>query len=231
MNGMKNLIFLALLTGFVSAHAAGPAGKRADGWYFEESFFPAYLMKNDTETPAGGSEDRDVPIQTGWGVDARTTIGYVYRGFLFGLSGNYYYLASNRARTADYEGLDEVTSRLESGVTLGYLFKNLRYTLTYFFQARKSFAQKYAAPGSGVITTDETYDNVEGKGFQFAVGYDFSLGSGWGVSPTLMYRSVTYPKQSYTVRVGTGTPYGARDLKTAAEDANLNAMITFFYIY
>lgn len=230
MNGMKTLIFLALLTGSLAAQA-GSLGQRSEGWYFEESFFPAYMMKNDTETPAGGSATKDVPMQIGWGLDARTTIGYVWKSFLIGLTGNYYYLASSRPRTADYEGLDEVTSKLESGVTIGYLATHLRYTFTYFFQATKSFAQKYSDPSTGAITTDETHDDVAGTGFQFAVGYDFALGSGWGVSPSLVYRSVTYNKQSYTVRVGTGTPYGAKELQTPAIDAGLTPLITLYYIY
>ncbi len=231
MNGMKNLILLALLTGSCAVHASTSGAKRSDGWYFEESFFPVFVMKNDTETPAGGALNKDVPTQTGWGLDARTTIGYLWRSFLIGLSGNYYYVASARPRTNDYEGLDEVTSKLESGVTIGYLAAHMRYTFTYFFQATKSFAQKYSAPVTGAITTDETRDNAGGSGYQIAVGYDFSLGAGWGVSPTLIYRSVTYNQQSYTVRIGTGTPYGLTNLQTAAVDTSLTPLVTFYYVY
>lgn len=199
--------------------------------YVEETFFPVYVLKNDTESQAGGSATKAVPTQTGWGLDARTTLGYVWESILMGITYNYYNVRSSRPRTNDYEGLNELTDKSELGATIGYLATHMRYTFTYFFMANKTFTQKYTDGATGAVTTDETRKNTSGSGYQIGVGYDFSLGDGWGVSPTLLYRNVTYSKQSYTVRTGTGTSYGSTTLETKAIDSELRPMITLNKVF
>jgi len=230
---MKTLIFLAIFLTYSTTWAAGSGGKgqRNQGVYVEETFFPVYVLKNDTESQAGGSATKAVPTQTGWGLDARTTLGYVWHSVLLGLTYNFYDVRSSRPRTGDYEGLNEYTGKREFGVTVGFLATHMRYAFTYFFMAEKTFTQKYTDGATGDVTTDETRKNTGGQGYQIAVGYDFALGAGWGVSPTLIYRNVTYSKQSYTVRTGTGTPYETTKLQTKAVDSEIRPMITINKIF
>lgn len=233
INGMKNLILLFILLGYSTVWAANSGGKgqRNQGVYVEETFFPVYVLKNDTESPAGGSATKAVPTQTGWGLDTRTTAGYVWWGVLLGITYNYYNVSSSRPRTNDYEGLKEVTDRNEFGATAGYLFTHWRLTFTYFLLANKTFTQTYTDGVTGSVTTDETRKNTDGSGYQIGVGYDFALGAGWGLSPTLLYRNVIYSKQSYTVRTGTGTPHSMTALQTKAIDSELRPMITLNKIF
>jgi hypothetical protein len=230
---MKNLILFFVLIAYSTVWAQNSSGKgqRSKGTYFEETFFPVYVLKNDTETPAGGSASKAVPTQTGWGLDARTTLGYVYESFLLGLTYNFYSVSSSHPRTDDYEGLKEVTDKTEFGATVGYLAGHMRFQFTYFFTADKTFTQKYTDATSGDVTTDETHKNTGGKGYQLAVGYDFQLGAGFGVSPTLIYKTIEYSKQSYEVRTGTGTPYETTKLQTKAIDSELKPMITLNIIF
>src|SRR5687767_803877 len=114
---MKTLILLTVLLAYSNSWASGSGGKgqRNQGVYVEETFFPVYVLKNDTESQAGGSATKAVPTQTGWGIDARTTIGYVWHSVLLGLTYNYYDVSSSRPRTDDYEGLNELTNKKEFG--------------------------------------------------------------------------------------------------------------------
>lgn len=232
-NSLKILIIFSVSTGVCTAWASGasaPKG-RESGIYFEETFFPVFVSRNDQENDAGGSATRDVPTQTGWGIDTRTTLAYVWSRILIGITFNYYDVRSSRPRTADLEGLKEVTNKQELGPTLGYLGGRWRFTATYFLSATKTLSQKYTDQITGAITTDETRKNSGGSGYQIAVGYDFQLGAGIGISPTLIYREVLYAKQSYTVRTGTGIPYTSTDLRTKALDHELKPMITINWIF
>lgn len=230
---LKALIFFTV-SSFVwpawpSSSSSG--GGRSFGVYFEETFFPVFISRNDEENDAGGSVSKSVPTQTGWGIDTRTTLGYVYNGILVGGTFNYYDVRSSRPRTSDLEGLTEVTDKQEVGPTLGYLGGHWRFLITYFLSATKTLTQKYTDQITGAVTTDETRKNSAGTGYQIAVGYDFMLGAGIGISPTLIYREVSYAKQSYAVRTGTGTPYTTTKLQTKALDHELKPMITLNWIF
>ncbi len=230
---LKFLIFFlvcgAPLPGFTAE--SGSTKGREEGVYFEETFFPVFVSRNDQENDAGGSATRDVPTQTGWGIDSRTTLAYVWSRILVGVTFNYYNVRSSRPRTADLEGLKEVTDKQELGPTLGFLGGRWRFTATYFLTATKTLSQKYTDQITGAVTTDETRKNKAGSGYQIAVGYDFQLGAGIGISPTLIYREVRYAKQSYSVRTGLGTPYTTTELRTKALDHELKPMITMNWIF
>ncbi len=230
---VKTLAFLSvLLTCFQASPSGSSSSKgRSSGVYLEETFFPVFVSRNDQENDAGGSATRDVPTQTGWGLDTRTTLAYVWSSVLLGVTFNYYNVNSSRPRTADLEGLTEVTDKQELGPTLGYLGGHWRFMLTYFLTATKTLSQKYTDQITGAVTTDETRKNSGGQGYQIAVGYDFMLGAGIGISPTLIYRAVSYAKQSYTVRTGSGTPYTSTKLQTKALDHELKPMITLNWIF
>lgn len=230
---LKTLIFLTVLTTCFPAwtESGGSSKGRSQGVYFEETFFPVFVSRNDQENDAGGSATRDVPTQTGWGIDTRTTLAYVWNGIMLGATFNYYNVNSSRPRTADLEGMKEVTDKQEIGPTLGYLGGHWRFMFSYFLSASKTLSQKYTDQITGAVTTDETRKNTGGSGYQVAIGYDFMLGAGIGISPTLIYREVTYSKQTYTVRSGTGTPYGSTKLQTKALDHELKPMITLNWIF
>lgn len=223
------LIALSLCFSAHSARGADQGPGAADSAYIEETFFPVYISKNDYESAAGGSATKSVPTQTGWGIDTHTTLGYVWNNVLVGLTYNYFNVSSSRPRTPDAEGLNELTSKQEFGVTFGYFLGHWRFTLTDFLSADKTFTQKYTDPTTGLPQTDETHKNSGGSGFQISIGYDFQLGGGFGISPTLLYRNVTYTKQSYEVRTGSSTPYPMGPLQTKAIDSDLNPMITVNY--
>lgn len=233
LNRLKFFIFLTLFGAVRPSFAADSGGTkgRAEGFYFEETFFPVFVSRNDEENDAGGSATRDVPTQTGWGIDTRTTLAYVWNRVLLGATFNYYNVRSSRPRTEDLEGMKEVTDKQELGPTLGFLGGRWRLTATYFLTATKTLTQKYTDQVTGAVTTDETRKNKGGSGYQVAVGYDFQLGAGVGISPTLIYREVRYAKQSYTVRTGTGTPYTTTELRTEALDHELKPMITLNWIF
>ncbi len=230
---MKTLILLAILLGYSNswASSSGGKGQRNQGVYVEETLFPVYVLKNDTESQAGGSATKAVPTQTGWGIDSRTTLGYVWESILLGLTYNYYNVSSSRPRTDDYEGLSELTKKDEFGATFGYLATHMRYTFTYFFMANKEFSQKYTDGLTGDVTTDEIRKNSSGTGYQIGIGYDFSLGDGWGVSPTLLYRNITYTRQCYKVHTGSGIPYDSTTLETKAIDSEIRPMITLNKVF
>jgi hypothetical protein len=159
-------------------------------------------------------------------------LGYVLHDVLIGLTYNMYSVNTKRPYTADNSGLETATSKSEFGPTLGYFLGNWRMALTYFVNASKSYSQKYTDPVTGAVATDELWKNTSGSGFQFAFGYDFNIGGGFGISPTLVYRAVTYSKQSYEVKAGApGTPYTSTKMQTKAIDNELKPMITLNFSF
>lgn len=199
-------LFLFLTPEGRAQSRGGSSGSANDGFYFEETFFPVYVSKNDAVSPAGGAPDRAVPTESGLGFDTNTTLAYIWSSVLIGVTYNYYQLSTKRPRTADYEGLKTKTDRQAWGPSLGYFLGSWRIMFTYFIDAKKKYTQTYTDPSTGDVTTDEVYNNTDGKGFQVALGYDFDLGAGFGISPTLIYRKLSYEKQSLDVRTGSTTP-------------------------
>lgn len=224
---LRNLKKMLIFLFFISFHNTALAQ-----FYIEETFFPVYVSKNDVANPGGGAIDKDVPTESGLGFDLRTTIGYVFSfQMLLGLTYNYYSVDTSRPVTVDYEGLETTTAKSELGPTIGYLLGSWRFALTYFLTADKEVTQKYTDTITHLVTVDEVYKNTNGSGFQFAVGYRFALGAGFEISPTLIYRTVRYSKQSYTVNTGSGTPYASSTLQTKAIDDELKPMITVTYTF
>jgi hypothetical protein len=232
---MKNKIansFLILSALFLSSTTwaqSAPDKSLVQGYYFDETFFPVYINENNTESDAGGSASASVATQKGWGIDTHTTFGYVWENILFGATYNYYSIKSSRPVTADYEGLQEFTGKNEWGLTLGYFLGHWRITFTEFLYAKKVFTQTYTSPTTGQPDSDETHIDAGGSGYQIALGYDFMLGGGFGISPTLLYHNVTYTQQAFQVRAGTSTPYPMGPLQTNAIDSELDPMITVSY--
>ncbi len=230
---LKPLIFCLSVFSIQSTFAQSSGGQSADRFYFEETFFPVYVSKNDAATGvtgAGGSTNQNVPTESGLGYDARTTFGYVWRNFLFGLTYNMYSVKTKRSATVDFDQIDTSTEKSEFGPTLGYFLGNWRFALTFFMSATKKATQKYTSV-AGVVLLDDTYKNTGGSGYQLAFGYDFNLGGGFGISPTLIYRNVTYSKQSLDETVGSSGSYASTSLQTKAIDSELKPMITVSYSF
>jgi len=105
-----------------------------------------------------------------------------------------------------------------------------RFLFTYFMTAEKSLKNKLVV-SDGTLSTDETFINLDGKGIQIAINYSLNLGGGFEIGPSLIYRSVSYPRQTREVRTGSIPPYTNLKLVTPAIDAELKPMITVVYRY
>lgn len=202
------------------------------GWYIEETFFPVYISKNDASNPAGGSASADVPTESGTGLDYRTTIGYLFGGdFFLGFTYNSYSVSTSRPFTANYEGLNTTTTKSEMGATLGYFPGSWRFMVTLFTDARKSASQTYTGPGNSAVSLDELYTNSAGAGYQLSVGYGFSVGKSLVIGPALIFKSLSYSRQTYEVRAGSGTPYSDSELQTKAIDTEVKPMVSMSYLF
>lgn len=235
---IKNIFKILLVSLVVSfsytensfAQSTGKSGDAADRFYFEETFFPVFTSKNDGDSLAGGSIDKNISTESGFGFDARTTLGYVWANVLMGLTFNIYSASSSRGHTSTAEGAKFKTSKQEFGPTIGYFLGSWRFAFTYFVSASKTFSQTYTGT-NGAVNTDETYKNGSGSGMQLAIGYDFAIGAGVSISPTLIYHSVSYAKQSREVKAGANAAYDMTKLQTKAIDNELKPMITVSYSF
>ncbi|OQW49405.1 MAG: hypothetical protein A4S09_12005 [Proteobacteria bacterium SG_bin7] len=194
--------------------------------YIEETFFPVYVKKNDISNELGGAVTGSVPTESGIGFDFRTTIGYTFTtGIILGLTYNYYGVNTSRPAQGGFEAATRVVGKSELGPAVGYSLGTWKFLLCYFVSGEKF--QDYRLEAATVV--DESYKNTGISGFQFTINYGLSLGSGWEIGPSLIYRSASYSKQAYVVRSGSGTPYPETSLATAAIDDELRPMVTVVY--
>lgn len=205
--------------------------KAAAGAYFDLSFLPKYVERNDASSviDAGGSLDQDIPTESGWGFDVSTTAGYTFANHYFvGLTYGYYSLKTSRDFTADFEGLEHEVSRNEWGPTLGLMMGRWRFLGTYFVSGTKTVRDALTDIGSATLSTDTTTKNLDVSGFQLSLGYGVAFGK-WEIGPTLVYRSVSYSKQTLEVDVGASTPYEKQTLQTKAKDGEFKPMVTLLF--
>lgn len=197
------------------------------GFFLEETFFPVYVNKSDTQSFDPAGTPTEVATESGLGFDFRTTLGYTFSSQLIvGMTYNIYNLTTTRAAVnGGLDGLNEKTQKSEYGPTIGYLSGNWRMLLTYFLAASRQVDYKNT-DSSGAITSDTTFKNTEGSGFQFAFGYSYSLGAHFEIGPSLVYRTITYAKQSKVNRLSPAENYEASKLPSKAVDSNLTPMIT-----
>ena len=200
--------------------------------YIEETFFPVYVKKNDVAmSEIGGSVSGVVPTESGIGYDFRTTIGYTFtNNIILALSYNLYSVTSSRPSEGGQDAIERTLSKNELGPTVGYTLGAWRFLLTYFVNAEKSLKSKVTL-SDGTLSTDETTTNLSGKGIQATVNYSLNLGGGFEIGPSLIYRSLSYSKQTLEWRAGASIPYTNATLVTPAIDAELKPMITVVYRY
>lgn len=228
MKHTKFALLICLTFGLSQFATAGERSTTADSgsFYIEETFFPVYVKKNDAQSSAGGSTTKTIPTESGLGYDFRTTMGYVWSNIVFGATFNYYSVNTSRPLTSDYEGLKTSTTKTDLGPTVGYVLGGWRAMFTYFIYATKTFHETYTDPSSGAVTTDNNYKNTDGSGFQFEITYGLNLGEGFSIGPTLIYRDVSYKKQSLS---GGSNSYSASSTTSTPVDAELKPMVTLSF--
>lgn len=219
------LVSFILLTG-THAHAAkggGGGGSSGGNFILEETFIPIIKTSNDTTsfTTAPG-----VATESGSGFDFRTTLGYTLGGeFLVGLTYNNYSYSSKRAAVSGGDnGSDSKTTKTEYGPTIGYLSNGWRVLFTYFLSGTKQEDTKNSDDTG--VTGDGTFKYTGGTGMQLSLGYAFALGSHFEIGPSLVYRSMTYPKQSKINRFTPSEDYTDTELYTKNTESDLSPMIT-----
>lgn len=225
---MNSLIKISLVTISIISTSAFAQGRGGGGGgpshvYFEETFFPVYVNKNDTTSV---TESPGVATETGLGYDARTTLGYAFNGsLLVGFTYNMYRLTTKRANVEGGDsGFEQTTSRSEYGPTLGYLNGGFRLLGTVFLGGSQQIDTRNF---DAVETTgDVTIKNTELQGFQLTTGYSFRVFSSTEIGPSLVYRSVNYKTQSKTNRLNTAENYEGTPLFSKANDATLSAMLS-----
>lgn len=222
------LLLLSLFT-LTTQNANAARGGGGSGFYIDETFFPVYVNRNDMESFTPG-DTTQVATESGVGADMRTTLGYTFSNQLVvGLTYNYYSLTTTRAAVnGGSDGLSEKTSKSEYGPTIGYDFGNFRMLLTYFLSASKQMDRKNT-DSTETTTGDVTIKNTNGSGFQLTMGYSFSFGSNFEIGPSLVYRTVSYAKQSKVNRLNSAEDYAETELTSKALDSGLSPMISMQY--
>lgn len=236
MNRASYLLILCLTVlpcNKTHAQAGGGTTSGAGSIYIEETFFPIYVHNNDGVTKAGGHGTQDVAVESGFGWDLHTTLGYVaWDQLLLGVSWGYYHVKTSRPATATADGLNASLDKKEFGPTIGWLNGGFRIALTYFIWATKEAWWQYTDHSSPTqaVSTDEIYSNTGGSGYQISIGYSFNMFSGLSIGPSLVYRDLTYKQQKYTPNVGGAfTEYDSDKLASKPIDNGLAPMITMTY--
>lgn len=223
--------FVCLCLLSLSATQAQAQSAQGSGFYFEETLLPVFKNENSTRSASVGG-DNSAAAESGFGYDSRTTLGLVLgRGFLVGATYNMYQLATKRDATTANESNDETVKSSEYGPTLGWLGSNWRFLFTYFTSGNRSDDEKHA-DATGAVTGDQSISNNEMMGYQVLVGYSFMITNRLGLGPSLLYRSVSYAKQSKVNRASI-TP-GAEDyddlvLSDKFVRTTLDAMLSLTY--
>jgi hypothetical protein len=199
----------------------------SSGTSVEISLLPVLVNRNDTRSV---TTDPGVATESGFGYDTRTTIGYEFSGrnWLVGLTYNLYSLKTKRAFVEGGDsGLDETTDNTQWGPTIGWLPGNWRLLLTYFTSGKKT-VHTINEDSSGT-TGDVTITNTSLSGFQLSAGYAFQVSQQILLGPSLIYRSLTYSKQSKTNALNSFENYEDVSLASAHVEATFDAMFTMVF--
>lgn len=218
-----SLIMITLISLPAFAQGRGTAGGGMGYLYFEETFFPVYVNKNDTTSV---TDSPGVATETGLGFDGRTTLGYALGGsVLIGFTYDTYRLTTKRPNVVGGDtGLEETTSRSEYGPTLGFLNGGFRLLGTLFVGGVNQVdTRNFDDTGD---TGDVTIKNTGLTGFQVTTGYSFRVWSSFEIGPTLVYRSVNFKSQSKTNRLNSSEDYQGTPLFSKATNSTLSAMLS-----
>lgn len=197
------------------------------GLYLETTFLPSYSQSNTGVGALGGNFDGlALNPESGFSYDLRNTLGWVFgTHWLVGFSYNTANAPLTRSASAGASSLDRKTTNSEYGPTLGWFNGNFRILGTYILAGSKKRTETQAQE-DGTKLADYTMENKGAKGFQVEIGYSFPLSKSLHIGPTLVYRKVTYAKQSLSNALDPTSNYSDRDFSTKAVESNLLPMIT-----
>ena len=160
--------------------------------------------------------------------DSKTTLGYVFGGAWFvGLTSNSFTLTTKRSnRVGGDEGKKEKTENSQMGATVGYLHNNWRLMFTSYLSGKKSVHEQ-GFDQSGA-TGDLTVKNKELTGSEIVVGYLFPISANFGIGPSLVYKSLSYSKQSRLNKFSSAPneTYAYKSLFDDARETNLDILIS-----
>ncbi len=220
---VASAFFVILLPAFAQSKS-GKSG--ASGFYVEGTFIPKVVGFTDTTsfpgTPGAAKE-------TGSGIDSKATFGYVFGGAWFvGLTANSYSLATKRSnRIGGDEGLKQKTESSQVGATVGYLNNNWRFMLTSYLSGEKSVHTKgFDETGP---TGDLTFKNKDVTGNEIIFGYTFPVSANFGIGPSLVYKSISYGKQSKVNQLNPTENYPYTSLFSDATETNLDILISLVF--
>lgn len=222
------LLLLTLLFGAAQVRAAESKAAKSSGGsgvYFDETFVPKIVERNDTQTyPTSPG----TATESGMGFDTKTTLGYIFGGAWFvGATYNNYSLTTSRPnRESGSASIDESTDLTYMGPTLGWFAGGWKVLLTAVISGEKVVHTKNK--DATTVTGDVKFTNKEGTGTQLAAGYAFPVASNFSIGPTLVYRSLTFAKQSKVNKINNSAAenYTNTKLFNAAIDSSLDIMIS-----
>jgi hypothetical protein len=205
------------LAGESKASAKGPSG-----FFFDETFFPKLTDSNDT----GSFPDSRVASETGFGLDSRTTIGYILDGaWFFGGTYNTYSISTSRSNVSGGDsGRNEKFQNTQMGPTIGWVTGNLRFMGTYFISGEKVDDVKDSDDTGLIGHTKITNKDV--TGMQLLVGYAFPITSNFSIGPSIIYRTLQYRKQAKINYLSPAEDYSSKKLYTANTESNLDMMFS-----
>lgn len=187
------------LTTFAAPPKGGGGANR--NWYIDLSLAPVMRDQNDSIrfNEGGGSFAGEGSVSTAktFGYDLKTTAAYAFNStWLAGLSYNLYSTSTSRSAVAGGDSSkDSTTSINEYGPTFGALWSGWHFTFTYIFASEFKYKDKQT-DASGTTTSDITATLKDGSGFIFNFGYSFDLTDWLQIGPSLIYRKVSYKKES-----------------------------------
>jgi hypothetical protein len=231
LNSLRSRLAVAALLAVALPVPAASASQW--GPYLEVTAFPSYAQNNkEGVSEFGGSFGSDpINATSGFSYDLRNTLGVKpTEWLLIGGTLNYASSPSHRDGTDTTPIYDRSLKTLEYGPSLGLLYGNLRLIGTYFVGG--SMKQHETSTGGGGTDTDITLENKGAKGLQILLGYSFPVTQSFRVGPTLVYRHVTYDKQTRvdpTDPTNTNNPdanYADRSFTTKAVSGSILPMIS-----
>jgi hypothetical protein len=223
---LKHICYVFLASLLFGSFAFAESSMGGHGIYFEENLFPVFVNRNDTGSI---TDSPGVATESGIGYDSRTTLGLVLGShFLVGATYNTYHLQTKRDAVASGDsGLDETTEKNQFGPTIGWLGNNWRFLVTYFTTGKKTVDTKNF--DSTATTGDVSIINTDGSGYQALLGYSFVISKSFAVGPSLVYRSVSYAKQSKVNRLNETENYEDVSLYSNSVESTLTGMLSLSF--
>lgn len=216
-----------LVTCILSATALSPE-KAGAGVFIDLSLSPVYEKANNSIRPSGGSwpgEDA-VGTSTKFGYDLRGTLGLTLFNIIL-VGGTVNSFGANLSRSATGGDTNKTVSdaRMEYGPALGLVLGGFYFVGSYLLEATRT-QSVYETEANGTIANNTNATDKGGSGFQISMGYAFRVTSGWRIGPSLIYREVTYDKQTLVNSVTPGNSYTDRSYLSKPVEAGFTPFLT-----